>query len=94
MGISQINVGVTQVSQVVQTNAATAEESAAASEELSSQAEILKQMVGNFRLKNTTKKLAGEPRLLEAKAAKREETVKAKPAVQQIILNDSDYDKY
>jgi methyl-accepting chemotaxis protein len=94
MGISQINVGVTQVSQVVQTNAATAEESAAASEELSSQAEILKQMVGNFRLKNVTKKLGGEPRLLEAKAAKREEPVKAKPPVQQIILNDSDYDKY
>lgn len=51
-GISQINIGIEQVSQVVQTNSATAEESAAASEELSSQAELLKEMVGKFKLKN------------------------------------------
>ncbi len=51
-GISQINLGLEQVSQVVQTNSATAEESAAASEELSSQAEILKDMVSKFKLKN------------------------------------------
>jgi methyl-accepting chemotaxis protein len=49
--IAQINQGIEQVSQVVQTNSATAEQSAAASEELSGQAEILKQMVGAFRLK-------------------------------------------
>ncbi len=48
--IAQINKGVEQVSQVVQTNSATAEESAAASEELSSQSQILKEMVGKFRL--------------------------------------------
>ncbi len=51
-GISQVNLGLEQVSQVVQTNSATAEESAAASEELSSQAEILKDMVSKFKLKN------------------------------------------
>lgn len=50
-GIFQINKGVEQVSQVVQTNSATAQQSAAASEELSSQAEMLNDMVGNFRLK-------------------------------------------
>ena len=49
--IAQINQGIEQVSQVIQTNAATAEESAAASEELSSQAEILREMVGDFQLK-------------------------------------------
>ena len=49
--IQMINVGIEQVSRVVQNNSATAEESAAASEQLSSQAEILKQMVGRFRLK-------------------------------------------
>ncbi|MBC3887788.1 HAMP domain-containing protein [Acetobacterium paludosum] len=49
--IAQINIGVEQVSQVVQTNSATAEESAAASEELSGQAEMLRQMVGAFQLK-------------------------------------------
>ncbi|WP_050740865.1 methyl-accepting chemotaxis protein [Acetobacterium bakii] len=51
MEITQINQGIEQVSKVVQTNAATAEESAAASEELSGQAEILREMVGAFRLK-------------------------------------------
>ncbi|MCX7748124.1 MAG: methyl-accepting chemotaxis protein [Clostridia bacterium] len=50
-GIAQVNVAISQVSQVTQTNSATAEESAAASEELSSQAEVLKEMVNRFRLK-------------------------------------------
>lgn len=49
--ISQINKGIEQVSSVVQTNSATAEESAAASEELSSQALVLKNMIGKFKLK-------------------------------------------
>ena len=49
--ISQINKGIEQVSDVVQNNSATAQESAAASEELSSQAAMLKNMVGKFRLK-------------------------------------------
>ena len=48
---AQINVGVEQISSVVQTNSATAEESAAASEELSGQAELLKSLVGKFRLR-------------------------------------------
>lgn len=48
---SQINVGVEQISSVVQTNSATAEESADASEELSGQAELLKSLVGKFRLR-------------------------------------------
>ncbi|MBC8061123.1 MAG: MCP four helix bundle domain-containing protein [Clostridiaceae bacterium] len=52
--ISQINKGIEQVSDVVQTNSATAEQSAAASEELSSQASMLKNMVGKFRLKRGT----------------------------------------
>jgi methyl-accepting chemotaxis protein len=45
---------VDQISSVVQTNSATAEESAAASEELSGQAQILKSLVGRFRLKDET----------------------------------------
>ncbi len=48
--ISQISIGVEQVSSVVQMNSATSEESAAASEELSSQAEVLKGLVGQFKL--------------------------------------------
>ncbi|MEG0764048.1 MAG: HAMP domain-containing methyl-accepting chemotaxis protein [Oscillospiraceae bacterium] len=48
---AQITQGIDQISAVVQTNSATAEESAAASEELSGQAVMLKQLVGQFRLK-------------------------------------------
>lgn len=50
--ISQINQGVLQVSQVVQNNSATSEESAAASEELSSQANLLKESIGRYKLAN------------------------------------------
>lgn len=50
--IEQINLGVEQISTVVQTNAATAEESAAASEELSGQAQILKDLIGEFKLRS------------------------------------------
>lgn len=48
--VSQVTEGLDQISAVVQTNSATSEESAAASEELASQAQILKDMVAQFRL--------------------------------------------
>ena len=51
--ISQVTQGIDQISSVIQTNSATAEESAAASEELSGQAQILKNLVSQFRLKTT-----------------------------------------
>lgn len=50
--ISQVTQGIDQISSVIQTNSATAEESAAASEELSGQAQILKNLVSQFRLKS------------------------------------------
>lgn len=59
--IAQITMGLDQVSQVVQTNSATAEESAAASQELSSQAEMLKEMVGAFKVKSTPSKTNSIP---------------------------------
>ncbi|MBR0597413.1 methyl-accepting chemotaxis protein [Sinanaerobacter chloroacetimidivorans] len=62
-GISQINKGIEQVAQVVQNNSATAEESAAASEELSGQAELLKEMVGRFKINKNGKALKN-PELL------------------------------
>ena len=55
MGIAQINQGIMQVSNVVQTNSATSEESASASEQLSSQAAILKNAVGKYKLKNVAR---------------------------------------
>ncbi len=53
--ISQITMGIDQISNVVQTNSATAQESAAASEELSSQSQIMKSLVGRFKLKGGSK---------------------------------------
>ena len=50
--VTQLKGGIEQISAVVQTNSATSEQSASASEELSGQAQILKQVVGAFKLKN------------------------------------------
>lgn len=52
--ISQIMIGIDQISSVVQTNSATAEESAAASEDLSSQSQLMKSLVGRFKLKGSS----------------------------------------
>lgn len=51
VSVEQVTMGIDQIASVVQTNSATAEESAAASEELSGQAEILKELVMQFKLK-------------------------------------------
>ncbi|WP_373482440.1 methyl-accepting chemotaxis protein [Acetobacterium sp.] len=85
--IAQITMGLDQVSQVVQTNSATAEESAAASQELSGQAEMLKEMVGAFKIKNTTSK--ANPISLPDPSNKRVD-----PPVPVIVLDDMDLDKY
>ncbi len=50
--VEQVSVGVDQISSVVQTNSSTAVQSAAASEELSSQAEVLKNLVAKFQLRD------------------------------------------
>ncbi len=91
--IAQITQGIEQVSTVVQTNSATAEESAAASEELSGQAEMLKQMVGAFKLrkKGTTHQAT--------KASPMKNPVKSPtpvqaPAPPKIVLDDMEMDKY
>ncbi|MEY8352714.1 HAMP domain-containing methyl-accepting chemotaxis protein [Lachnospiraceae bacterium 54-53] len=47
--VNQIREGIDRISSVVQSSAATAEESAASSEELSGQAQLLKQLVSDFR---------------------------------------------
>ena len=52
--VVQITQGIEQISVVIQTNSATAEESAAASEELNGQAQVLKELVGQFTLKDAT----------------------------------------
>lgn len=49
--VVQVTQGIDQISVVVQTNSATAQQSAAASEELSGQAQMLKELIGSFKLK-------------------------------------------
>lgn len=61
VSINQVTQGIDQISSVIQTNSATAEESAAASEELSGQAQLLKSLVGQFKLKNEENKTADMP---------------------------------
>ncbi len=50
--LMQIAQGIDQISAVVQTNSATSEQSAAASEELSGQANLMKDLIAKFRLKD------------------------------------------
>lgn len=52
--ITQINLGVEQISSVVQTNSATSEQSAAASDELNAQAGKMKQLVSRFRVSDAS----------------------------------------
>ncbi len=53
IAIDQVKQGLTQVSSVVQTNAATAEENSATSEEMSAQATTLREEVRKFRLEDS-----------------------------------------
>lgn len=53
--ISQVSMGVEQISAVTQTNSATSEESAAASQELSSQASMLNELIDRFKIQGGIK---------------------------------------
>lgn len=64
--IEQITQGVEQISAVVQTNSATAEESAAASEELSGQANMLKGIIEEIRLRDVGSKAQAKPAVKKA----------------------------
>ncbi|HEY8348896.1 MAG TPA: HAMP domain-containing methyl-accepting chemotaxis protein [Clostridia bacterium] len=107
--IAQINQGIMQVSQVVQENSATSEESAAASEELSGQAEILYDLISQFKLKghegSRDRNSGLDPEVakvldnMPAKAKKdpgtqEREKQKADVPGAKIMLNDMDFGKY
>lgn len=49
--VKQINLGIDQIAQVVETNAATSEESSASSDELATQAQTLKKLIEQFKLR-------------------------------------------
>lgn len=85
--ITQINQGIAQISQVTQTNTATAEESAAASEELSNQAELLKQMVDRFSLRQQAQ--SDQPQ-----RQPQHQTISALKGQTQTYLTDQNFGKY
>ena len=87
--IAQITQGIEQVSLVVQTNSATTEKSAAAIEELSGQAEMLKSMVGAFKLKVPSESVNIAP-IVSKKSIQNDNP----PAQPRIILDDMEIDKY
>jgi methyl-accepting chemotaxis protein len=53
--INQLSLGLSQITQVVQNNSATSQEAASASQVLSSQAEIMRNLVSSFKLKNSSR---------------------------------------
>lgn len=67
--VTQVNQGIEQISSVIQTNSATSEESAAASEELSGQAQMLRELVHRFKLKEQTENVASVHTSASAKPA-------------------------
>lgn len=90
--IAQVNTGISQVSDVTQNNSATAEESAAASQQLSSQAELLQDMVGKFKLRR------GNYQMKRAYEEDDEEEFVQKPKKEsgkvRISLSDNEFGKY
>ncbi|HHV08861.1 MAG TPA: methyl-accepting chemotaxis protein [Clostridiales bacterium] len=109
LAVGQINQGIMQVSDVVQTNSATSEESAAASEELSSQAGLLKDMVGKFKLRNNVglshrqEELSPEVLAMLQNMSNRKklgansranEYVEAPVSKHKIALSDAEFGKY
>jgi methyl-accepting chemotaxis protein len=105
--IAQINVGVTQVSQVIQHNSATSEETSAASQEMSGQADLLMDLVGKFKLKRDTNfnSMYG----IDSENVKKDETVPEKKDIKKrnnkskatdktsgnkIMMGENDFGKY
>ena len=58
MGVEQVNIGITQISEVVQTTSANAQQTAAASQELSGQATMLKELIARFEIGDGHKKVS------------------------------------
>jgi methyl-accepting chemotaxis protein len=100
--IAQINVGLEQVSKVVQINSSTAEESAAASEELLNQAQLLNENVSRFKLReknlsDTTNKKdyhSTPKQVLKSLGQKSIATSSMKKDRRKSAFNSQDFGKY
>ena len=78
--IQQVTQGVDQISSVVQTNSATSEQSAAASEELSSHAEMMRERIETFKLRDDN---GGAPARYDAPTPEPKEEIPAAPYAQE-----------
>ena len=102
-GIAQVDQGIVQVSQVVQTTTATAQQSAAASEELSGQAGLLKDRVTMFQLKGSLFNSRGLDSKVTSLNRNRPQSPNPSQGLREaaatsgrarIALDDGDYGKY
>lgn len=93
LGVEQINQGLIQISDVVQTTSATAEETAAASEELSGQADMLKSQVAKFRLKKYKDDENINPDVLKM-LNQMKVTDRSEKNTKMISLSEDEFDKY
>ncbi len=108
IGISQINQGIMQVSEVIQNNSITSEKGVSASEELLAQANILKEMIGKYKLDNSLSNSKKEEvskevldminKMSEKKKPLPKSKEKAKPkkvdSKTKILLSDHEFGKY
>ncbi|KNY25034.1 HAMP domain-containing methyl-accepting chemotaxis protein [Pseudobacteroides cellulosolvens] len=96
-GIAQINIGIDQVSKVIQVNSATSEESAAASEELMMQAKLLNENMARFKLRGSHSSNTLTETVQHKKQGNvQEESAKglSRNGKKMLTLSDLDFDKY
>jgi methyl-accepting chemotaxis protein len=96
-GITQINIGIEQVSKVIQINSATAEESAAASEELMMQAKLLNDNMARFRLRgNNNSNVLTESMQSKRQINAKGDSLKTSKGKEKktLRLSDLDFGKY
>ncbi len=105
-GIAEINQGMNQVNNIVQQNSSISEETASASEQLSAQADVMRDIIGRFKLKQLTKKISQQsienpPKpVVPVKAEPQIEAGKDLPVVTKhksrktITLDDSEFGRF
>ncbi len=90
VAIDEVNKGIEQISGVTQTYTATAEESASASEEMTGQAQMLKNMIRAFKLKDSGN---GEKKEI-LKLSEKNNTEDSEKALINDVMDDDDFGKY
>jgi len=90
-GAGQINTAMNQLNQITQQNASSSEELAATAEEMSASAEQLQQLVGYFKVSDST---AGMMQAAIRKAAQPERTVKSPKAAAHHAPDEDDFVKF